>query len=237
MPEERKVFSEREVAAVVRRAVELQEAASAETYQPGVTAAELERVAQELGIDPAHLQRAIKEAEGAQDRSGLLHLTQEFDRVVDAQLEPEEFDVLLQHLKPSGHRGFQQLGRSVSGQTWTGCSLASFEVRSAKGRTRIKVRSNPFFAWMVSIHPVLFASFVLLPVLGNTGRLGLALTILIPLWILTGFVFKALVEAGHRASRRLVENLVGDVAEHGLRERLESTTNAGEEAHLPPTRA
>lgn len=237
MAEERKVFSEQEVAAVVRRAVELQEAAGAETYQPGVTVAELERVAQELGIDPVHLQRAISETGSVLDRSGLFHLTEEFDRVVDAQLEPDEYDVLLQHLKPTGHRGFQQLGRSVSGQTWTGCSFASFEVRSAQGRTRIKVRSNPFFAWMVSIHPVLFASFVLLPVLGNTGRLGLALAILIPLWIVTGLVFRALVHSGHRASRRLIDNIVGDVTEHGLRERLESTTETAEEVRLPPTRA
>ena len=41
MAEERKVFSEQEVAAVVRRAVELQEQAGQESYTPGVTSEEL----------------------------------------------------------------------------------------------------------------------------------------------------------------------------------------------------
>ncbi len=224
---ERKVFSEQEVSAVVRRAVELQETAGKESYTPGVTPDELARIAGELGIEPKFLQQAIDEANSTESKRGPLHLTEEFERVVDVELAPEDYDVLLRYLKPAGNRGgFTQIGKTLSGTTWTGCSMAHVEVTSKRGRTRINVKSNALFAWLVSLHPATLASFGLLGGLGSTGRIWLALAIVSAIWAVAIIAFKSLLEAGHRSARRLTDNLARSVSDSGedLRSRLASTS-------------
>src|SRR5690606_1897598 len=61
MPE--RTFSEREVAAILERAVERQEEARRAHPEVGLSMEELERVAREVGIDPAHLRAAAAEVE------------------------------------------------------------------------------------------------------------------------------------------------------------------------------
>ena len=223
MAGERKVFSEQEVANVVRRAIELQEQASQESYTPGVTDTELQRIAGELGIDPRFLEMAIHESGTTESKKGPLHLTEEFERVVDFELSPEDYDILLAHLKPTNHRGsFQQVGRTLSGQAWTGCSMARVEVTSKKGRTRINVRSNAIFAWLTTIHPAMLSSFGLLAGMGAAGKIWLALAIVSAIWLVATFAFTALLKNGHKAARRLTEKLAQSVADEApdLRENL-----------------
>lgn len=217
MAQERKVFSEQEVTAVVRRAVELQETAGQESYTPGVTATELGRIASELGIDPKYLQQAINESNSTESKKGPFHLTEEFERVVDTELKPEDYDILLKYLKPTNGRGgsWSQVGSTVSGSTWTGWSNANFQVTSKKGRTRVSIKSNALFAWLVSVHPATLASLVLLPSLASKGHAWLALAIVLPLLTVAGLAFKGLVARGHKAARELTERIAHAIAETG----------------------
>src|ERR1044072_720629 len=149
MASDRKVFSEQEVTAVVRRAVQLQEQAGKDSYTPGVTPEELEKIAADLGIESRYLQQAIDEAVHSETRRGPFNLTEEFERVVDTELSPDDYDVLLKHLRAVGPRHpITQVGRTLTGTTWTGRSVARVEVTSKRGRTRVTVRSNPIFAFL-----------------------------------------------------------------------------------------
>lgn len=213
---DRKVFSEQEVTAVVRRAVELQERAGKESYTPGVTSDELSRIAAELGIEAKYLQQAINEGSTAESKKGALNLTEEFERVVDTELAPEDYDVLLKYLKPTGnHSSFNQVGRTLSGSTWTGCSMARFEVTSKKGRTRINVKSNSIFAWLVSLHPATIGSFITLAALGSRGHIWLALGIVVLVLSIAWMAFQGLSKMGHRAAKKLTDRLAESVAETG----------------------
>ncbi|HTQ11496.1 MAG TPA: hypothetical protein VMI31_15635 [Fimbriimonadaceae bacterium] len=231
MGSERKVFSEQEVTALVKRAVELQENAGKESYTPGVTPEELSRIAGELGIEPRFLQQAIDEATSTKPAPPGFHLTEEFERVVDTELSPEDYDVLLRHLRPVGnHRGFTQVGRTLSGQTWTGCSMANVEITSKKGRTRVRTKSNGWFAWLVSLHPATIASFVLLASLGSEGQIWMALGLTLLIMSVAFLAFRELVKIGHRATERLTNTLAGAVAETAPDHTLPATaTSASEE--------
>lgn len=224
---------------MVRRAIELQEQASQESYTPGVTDTELQRIAGELGIDPKYLELAINEANTTESKKGPMHLTEEFEKVVDFELAPEDYDVLLAHLRPVNNRGsIQQVGRTLSGQTWTGCSMARVEVTSKKGRTRINVKSNALFAWLTTIHPATMASILLLGIMGERGHIWMALAIVAAVWLVASIAFSALLKNGHKAARRLTEKLAESVAEAApdIRENLAKaapaplTTNADIEA-------
>ena len=56
-----KIFSESEVAEIIRRAGELQEEKSEHGYVPGVNASELAQLAQEVGIQREFLELALRE--------------------------------------------------------------------------------------------------------------------------------------------------------------------------------
>lgn len=217
MPEDRKVFSEQEVSAVVRRAIELQEQAGQESYTPGVTSEELARVAKELGIEAKYLQQAVNEAGSTESRKGPLNLTEEFERVVDVEISPDDYDVLLKHLRPTGNRGnsFNQVGRTLTGQTWTGCSFAGFEITSKKGRTRIKMKSNPLFAWLVSIHPATIATIGILGGFGGHGKIWLGLLIASTLLFVAWLAFQTLLKAGHKKARLVTDRLAEAIADAG----------------------
>jgi hypothetical protein len=223
---DRKVFSEQEVSAVVRRAVELQEGAGKETYTPGVTPEELQKIAAELGIEPKYLQQAINEAVNSETKHGPLNLTEEFERVVDTELAPEDYDVLLKHLHSIGHRHpISQVGRTLTGRTWTGRSFATVEVTSKRGRTRVKVRSNPFFAFLVSIYPAFIATMMLLGPLASGGHIWLALGLIAAVFLLMGMCFKGLVNVGHNAAKKLADKLAESIVDAGQVSNLQNLAN------------
>ena len=89
-----RVFSEQEVGQIIRRAVEITEEGSAQAYTPGVTRSELEKIATEVGVSSEALERAIEEARQHTGKRWPLRLTEEFERVVDGELDPSEFDLL-----------------------------------------------------------------------------------------------------------------------------------------------
>ncbi|HVT12974.1 MAG TPA: hypothetical protein VHE55_11980 [Fimbriimonadaceae bacterium] len=215
MAGERKVFSEQEVAAVVRRAVELQEQAGHEAYMPGVTTEELQRIAGDLGIDPKYLQQAVDEAASADEaRRKPFSFAEEYERVVDAEISPDDYDVLLKHIPSFGSRHpITQVGRTLTGRTWTGCSIANVEVTSKRGRTRIRVRSNSLFAFLVTIYPAFIASLVSLGPLTESGHLWIALAFIVLAVSVAALGFRSLTKRGHRASKKLADRLAESVLE------------------------
>jgi len=210
MPPER-VFSEQEATKIIQRAVELTEQSSSQSYKAGVTRAELERIAAEVGVSADALARAISDAgQSPKVERSLLGLSREFERVVEGELDPSQYDVVIEGLKPlanAGQPAAAQVGRTLSMSAWTGVGQAKIELTSRNGRTRVKVRSNPLFQFLMTIHPALMGSFVALGALGEKGMIWVGAAIAAGLLTIGGTLFSMLTRKGHAKAEKLADDL------------------------------
>lgn len=240
MPDDGKIFSEKEAGEVMRRAAQLQEAEEDVPYSPGITTKQLADMAKEIGVDSKYLERAIKEKE-ATGKRGLLNLTVEYERVVEGELDPDKFDIVLENAQPIGGRRQvpNQVGRTLNAQVWTGISGAQVKVTSRGGRTRINVKSSPVMAYLMGLHPAVISGVVLLPILANNGYVALGLGVFAGLLTAGGMAFRWLLRKGHEAAGKLadkLENVISDET-RDLRKNLgEAPPQANEMQETQPQR-
>ncbi len=215
MTDERRIFSEQEVGAVMRRAVEMQEhAQDAGSYTPGVTQEELKRIGAEVGVDPKYLDLAIREAMAPESRKGPLNLTEQFQRVVEGELSPDDFDIVLEELKQFGRRHpITQVGRTLQGKVWTGCSLANLQMTSRNGRTKVDVRSNAIFPFLMTFYPAFLVALAGVGALSAAGLAWAGILGAIGLFTAATFGFRALLRKGHAAARALADRLERKISE------------------------
>lgn len=207
---DQRVFSEQEVMQIMRRAVELTEAGTASTYTPGITLTELERIAEEVGVAPDALRRAIIEGASPESKKGPLHLTEEFERVVEGEIDPTQFDILLEGIRPfarAGSSGVSQVGRSVSISHWTGVNQAKINVTSRNGRTRLKVKSNSLFPGLMALYPGFVASLLTVASMAERGMGWLGAAIGAGIMLLATGVFRLLTKSGHRRAEQLADSM------------------------------
>jgi hypothetical protein len=207
MSADKHVFSEQETSQILQKAARLQEASSEDTYRPGVTREELERIAAEAGIDPKFVGKALLALEDEPKKSWL-NLSESFERVIEGEVDPNDFDEIFRDLKPANNRmAAQQIGRTVTMQTFYGGAMCNVEISSRQGRTRVKVKSVPFVAYFLSLHPTLILGIVAGVNFGVHGNalIGLLVFAILSLLGITGFA--ALVKRGHRSARKLVDVL------------------------------
>ncbi len=182
-----------------------------------MTGDELGRIAAEIGIDPKFLEQAISESGTVQNTKGKFNLTEEFQRVVETELDPEDFDLITAQAKSTstGRRsGLQQVGRTLSGQAWTGSSFAHLNVVSRNGRTKVDVKSNPLFAYLVTFHPAIFASAVTVGVMSHGSQPLLGVGIAAALLTAATLAFKFLVNRGHAAAKVMTDRIVSTIQEN-----------------------
>lgn len=210
----REVFSEQQVSAILRRAVELSEKQNEEGYTPGITKDELIRIAQEVGLSPEHLEQAIREAGSNPEFRKKFNLVEEFEEVVDGEIPPENFDVLTPNLRTFGRgSGIRQIGRSLQGRVWTGGGTGSLTVTSRNGRTRIEGKSNPLGAVLLSLYPAFIGMVISAGVLGD-NHLASYIPVAIAGFGAAGVAgFFAMVRKGQEGMRKLVRDLRGVVEE------------------------
>lgn len=226
----KKVFSEQEAAQIVQRAVHLQESASeGRGYVPGITYDELRRIAEEAGIDSRFLDQAMREGNAPVSQRGLLHFTETFERVIEGELAPEDFDVVMEHLHTGGRNSqVTQIGRMLKGNTYTGWGMASIAVASRNGRTRLSVKSNALMAFFVSLYPTIIGSVIAAGAMGERGLVVQGLGVAAGLLTVGAIGFRAMLRMNHRAARALSDKLEQKIADETAdqRERL---------AQSPPT--
>jgi hypothetical protein len=218
------VFSEQEVAEIIQRAAELtEEGHQAGGYTPGITRDELRRIALEVGVSPEALDHAIQErlANVPSERRSGFRFVEEFERVLDGELSPENFDVILENVKPLSNIGqphAAQIGRTLRASAWTGVSQATIEVSARNGRTKLKVRSNAFFAALMSLYPAVMGSVISGGALGEAG-LGWAASAAVGAFLAAGaFAFFRLVKAGHRRAGELANRIAAVISEQTPRD-------------------
>ncbi|MBV6459674.1 MAG: hypothetical protein HONBIEJF_02825 [Fimbriimonadaceae bacterium] len=228
MADER-VFSEQEVTQILRRAVALTEAGADKAYAPGVTIEELERIAAEVGVSPRALAQAILEQGAEPTKKGVLNLTEEFERVVAGEMDPAQYDVILDGLKPLANAGqphASQIGRKLTASVWTGVGQAKIDVTSRNGRTKLSVKSNALFQGLMTLYPSLIGSIIAIASTADKGMAAVGLAIAACLMTVGSFAFTALTRIGHRRAEKIADD---------LRTRIASTIDSGSMATTTQT--
>lgn len=215
---EREVFSEQEATDIIRAAVQLQERLkSGEDYTPGLTREELMRMAAEMGLSEEAMRQAIATRGQIQpeDRRGFW--TQQFSRVIDRELKPEDFDIVGTTVSRSGthSNGLKQLGRTISGAVSRGMGYGMLEVTSRKGRTRIDVKSGSFVCFMATLYPgllfgvlgALILSLTVNPIVGGLVGLGLVALGVVGLNLTLPIAHRRMKELADELKRRIEEEL------------------------------
>lgn len=175
MPNEQ-LFSESEIADLVRRAAELQEAGSSKGYLPGVTRSELLRMAAEAGIDAAYLDKAIEERRTGRAETSNTNWRAEIERILPVEISPENFDIVTDAVKvmpvtttkgvTSG--GISQVGRTIQGQVFGGWDNPYFKITSRGGRTRLTIQ--PSGATAIGLPILWIIPMCITPVIGAVGN-------------------------------------------------------------------
>ena len=182
-----KIFSEKEASDILIRAAKLQEELPEEgdSYTPGLTLSELKKMAKELGVDEKYVLRAIErpplggfsitEKKSEENFFGT-PFSREYEAVIDGELPPEHFDVIMEDLQLSDttkqrHHTMTpvQIGRSIHAQIWGGLTRGQFQLTSRNGRTRLKLKSNPFFSFFVAMYPTFIGAIVTIATLDERG--------------------------------------------------------------------
>lgn len=141
-----RLFSEQEATQIVQLAASLQEAKGDELYKPGVTKAELERIAQEVGVSKTMLDEAIARLQTGSPTAetkkvGPAHVITE--RVFDGELDPEDHDIVTELFG----NAFGPMGGSTVGKTLTcyrarGGANHEMTITARGGRTRVRVKTS-----------------------------------------------------------------------------------------------
>lgn len=221
MSSTKRVFSEQEASEILQKAAKMQEdQGHGPSYTPGITVEELQRIAAEAGIDPAVLESAMK---SDKERKPDTRLTFEMERVLQGELDPSEFDVILEALGPTHRRqGVTQVGRTVSGTIWTGAGHTTVSVNSRNGRTRLSMKANPFFAFFIVLYPLFVGSIIMSAAIAEGARAAWAVPIVWLIAMVLGSILTPMALKGHKkAAIKKMEDLETKIGE-ALAEKAEA---------------
>jgi hypothetical protein len=203
--ESRRVFSEQEVAEILKRAVVIAETQSP-TYTPGITLAEVERIAAEAGVPVAAVRQALAEREGTAPRGDSeARPGAAIERVVDGELAPEDFDVVLDGLRSfrqAGHGQTAQVGKTLQARVWNGGAPTSIQLTSRKGRTRLVVQPN---VWLTAFFTLYLAFFLSVLTAGTLGEAGMGLLAAMVVGVIAVAAIVLTFVLVRRAQRKAVE--------------------------------
>ena len=136
-------FNEKEVAAIIKRASELQQVETTSEPSGGMSLAELEQIAREAGLDPALVRRAASDLDTrVTDREPSAFFGAPtvlvLERTIDGEVSPEEYESLVLEIQRElgGVGSASTLGRSL---VWT---MTGADRRPATTRT-VQVTITP----------------------------------------------------------------------------------------------
>ncbi len=229
MPDEhvpRKLFSEKEVGRILKRATELHEAEGpADTM--GLSLDEVRQIATEMGVDPRYVTAAVTEVEqhgGEDERFHWLGapVSYELERVVEGDVSEEQWEEMVDAI----HRSYNLVG--VTGQVgrlleWTHNGRrrqVQVRVVSRGGKTRIRIYSRyPKMAAVTFAVPLALsymAASLFVAAVGSftmSGFPSLVIGLLGTVFLLMRFVFGRMVDKKKRKVRQLLNRLEQIAAE------------------------
>ncbi|MDX1741165.1 MAG: hypothetical protein R3178_07720, partial [Rhodothermales bacterium] len=211
-PTDDKLYSEQEVASILRRSARLQRESEA-TETSGLTLAELKHIAAEVGIDPAHVEAASRDIrsgareDGEAARSLFLPLTSEDSYVVRGEIGDGQWEDVADDIR-SLYGGFGTVGQVGSQLNWTHTRFPEpsiqVSVASRSGRTKVRAQSD-YSNLMAFFMPAMFASSAIVAAV-TIETLGLptaAVIVAIGLWLtIYWMVVRAIVSGLNKKERR-----------------------------------
>ncbi len=231
-------YSDQQVKDILMKAVELQQQGTldAGTTEGGLSKEQLAKMAAELGIDPKYLDAAIDQARVTrQEDKGLtflgVPLARNHHAVVEGELDPERFDVIVPELGNPGmnsHLGGSQVGRSLTARVSKGMAFGPISVVSRDGKTRIEARQAAFVGFMAGMYPALITSIMV-----GAGMIGhghaMAGSLIAGGILAAGFTaFRFMALRGDRSMKEIVSRVAEVVAEEtkaqGVRANLAGAT-------------
>lgn len=140
MPERR--YDDEEVGRVLRAAAEIQSGRALSGGTEGTSLAELQRIAEEVGIDPANVGRAARELDSTtkirpSDKPDAIYI----ERSVDGELSDETWDEVVSELRRfSGRPGKLKAEDNLREWTdWSDFGAASLTATTRRGRTQMRL--------------------------------------------------------------------------------------------------
>ncbi|MFN3963218.1 MAG: hypothetical protein ACK4NQ_09605 [Fimbriimonadaceae bacterium] len=181
----------------------------------------------------------MEKATPAEKTNTKVQLEQVFERVVEGEIEPENFDLVIEDVKavPRQHKGGSQagiepIGCRIFGNVMCGPAIGKMNITSRNGRTRIEIRTGAFFPLFLSLYPTFIISLVSIAITAEKGAplIGAAIAAA----LLTGAfpLAKYLLKRGHKAGEELADNLSAkaqeavDLQNSELQKRLANSTPA-----------
>lgn len=242
-------YDEHEIARVIERAAELQEADAerARRTERGLTLEELERVGAETGLDPAYIRAAAAEADapGPRERSWQSTTHVHAERWVPGPLQPEAWEETVAALRryAPGMTGWEAGGRTERvgrSREWTGRTSLGLEVRATvsprSGGQRVRVQQHVGYGserveavFMVGPFFALFGFFVA-AVLTDSPADGLAWAL--PVYVLAAALSYVGDRAWRRSKQRDLDDLAGEIESAVRAANDERGWGADEPAHL-----
>ena len=151
-----RTYSEREIADLIERAVERQQAARTAEAGERLSLAEIERIAAEAGIDPDHIREAAREMDAVgrtlKRESGQTQTTVYVERWIDAPLTPEAWEDAVAELRmrhgadlgammgQTAGGTVQQIGNAYEWRHTSGLGVQTTVTASPRdGRTRLRL--------------------------------------------------------------------------------------------------
>lgn len=209
--EQRQIFSEQEATEILKTAAKLSEQADGSVpYKAGITFEELSRMAEDMGIDPAMLQRALK-APTSKDEKSKMGFSQTLERVIEGEIPRDEFDELYLALTQNSSQvsnratGMTQVGGTLTGQVMTGPANADVDIISKNGRTRLRVLSKNVLGTVFGIQLAFFGCLAAFGSIANGAPLGATA---LPIGAALGYaLYRWFAQIGHKKARELFERL------------------------------
>jgi uncharacterized membrane protein len=246
-PGHSRIFKEKEVSEVLKRAVRLQEREGAgDAAGTGLTLAELKQIAAEVGIDPQYVQAALTQLEGDDEEEKTFSLMGgpfkiEMERTVTGEITASEWEHVVQEIRHTlGEVG--KPGQLGSAYEWINNNqqqgYASAITLSPKGgRTHIRVFQNNWIVPFLSY----FLPLILLGIIGGALMIESAIGwIGLPVWasILATvfFVIRFIMLQWGKVQRRKVKRLFDRIEAILSEQEAPVAVASGETAAVAPSR-
>ncbi|NNE45988.1 MAG: hypothetical protein HKN37_04930 [Rhodothermales bacterium] len=191
--DDERLYSEEEIASILRRSAKLQTETDT-SGTTGLTLRELKHIASEVGIDPAHVDKASFDLEhGVAERddsvaSLLLPLTSDETHLVRGEIDPDRWEDVVGEIRSLfGQFGtVGQVGNQLSwGHTGFPDPEKQVTVTSRKGRTKVSARSD-YSNWLAFFFPSIAASTAIVAALmiEAVAASGGVVSLAIGLWLI-----------------------------------------------------
>jgi len=236
MSDRPRVYSEQEASEIVKRAAELAETKATNSYKSGITRAELERIASEMGVPIDALNEAIRESEApAKDSKHRFNLNPKLETVVDFEANEDDFATVLDMVNPMRRQAVVLTQKRLEVVTMTGLMQTRITAQSRNGRTRIGLEGKGWVAFMATAYPFFIFALTTSPHLMRVNMFaGIALAVtlmtvgLLAFWLAAQWSQRKFTQFAADVKARL-EQSHGETSEN-LRTNLSNSSDRIEDA-------